>query len=506
MLSDILTRQLGPLATVWLAANYDKKLMKHQLMATDIAALSRLITDDAFPLRVLGQLLLGVVRIYLRKTKYLLDDVTDILMKLKTLFKYLTGLRLGSDGTVVNAPARATVVTNVRAVTMADKVTRFDLFYQPQLDLDLPQVFSTSSSQYDLTAYEHSQLVEVGRDDDTHAEESNPVLDFDLGDMGDMGYDGGYDPQPLEGEQLGGGLGEGDHSAAPGPDDLVPEIEVGRREEAPLDDGDISLLNLKDAVPLLASVPVLEAAPPTPGAAPAPRRRRRPATNHIATTTKRRMVVDADPVLAVQVLRDFHAHTMAAAPRPAATAADRLRHIYEVAYKRRRTVPPVPRIREAEEEGAPNEDNDNQDHHTEDNQDQDQDNHDNVGDHTAGIHTSDPTDVAVPELDFDIDVPTGYDDFDDHYGAAFGDDADGDRLAEVRRRFADTVRAQVPRAGERTTLGAVVGAGALRPHAAQCFFEMLAMATNDSIGVSQTSARGALGGDIVIEGKPALWV
>lgn len=112
----------------------------------------------------------------------------------------------------------------------------------------------------------------------------------------------------------------------------------------------------------------------------------------------------------------------------------------------------------------------------------------------------------MPELDFDIDVPTGYDDFDDHYGAAFGDDADGDRLAEVRRRFADTVRAQVPRAGERTTLGAVVGAGALRPHAAQCFFEMLAMATNDSIGVSQTSARGALGGDIVIEGKPALWV
>ncbi|CAN3486709.1 hypothetical protein DICA0_F36928 [Diutina catenulata] len=503
MSSDILTRQSGPLATVWLAANYDKKLMKHQSMATDIAASSRLITDDAFPLRVSGQLLLGVVRIYSRKTKYLLDDVTDILMKLKTSFKYSTGSRLGSDGTVVNAPARATVVTNVRAVTMADKVTRFDLFYQPQLDLDLPQVFSTSSSQYDSTAYEHSQSVEVGRDDDTHAEESNPVLDFDLGDMGDMGYDGGYDhDQALEGEAEG-------FSPLPEPraDDSVPEIEVGRREEAPLDDGDISLLNLKDAVPLLASVPVLEAAPPTPGAAPAPRRRRRPATNHIATTTKRRMVVDADPVLAVQVLRDFHAHTMAAAPRPAATAADRLRHIYEVAYKRRRTVPPVPRIREAEEEGAPNEDND-QDLPTEDNQHQDQDNHteDTAGDHTAGIHPSDHTDVAVPELDFDIDVPTGYDDFDDHYGAAFGDDADGDRSAEVRRRFADTVRASVPRAGERTTLGAVVGAGASRPHAAQCFFEMLAMATNDSIGVSQTGARGALGGDIVIEGKPALWV
>lgn len=38
-------------------------------------------------LRLSGQLLLGVVRIYSRKTRYLLEDCNDALVKIKTVRK-----------------------------------------------------------------------------------------------------------------------------------------------------------------------------------------------------------------------------------------------------------------------------------------------------------------------------------------------------------------------------------------------------------------------------------
>jgi len=43
--------------------------------------------QEMLTLRLSGQLLLGVVRIYSRKTRYLLEDCNDALVKIKTVRK-----------------------------------------------------------------------------------------------------------------------------------------------------------------------------------------------------------------------------------------------------------------------------------------------------------------------------------------------------------------------------------------------------------------------------------
>jgi cohesin complex subunit SCC1 len=79
----------GALARVWLAANLEKKLSKNQVLQDkindDIAMIVKpdVAAGGPLALRLSGQLLLGVVRIYSRKARYLLDDCTEALMKIK---------------------------------------------------------------------------------------------------------------------------------------------------------------------------------------------------------------------------------------------------------------------------------------------------------------------------------------------------------------------------------------------------------------------------------------
>ncbi|WFD31164.1 sister chromatid cohesion protein 1 [Malassezia sp. CBS 17886] len=80
----------GPLAKVWLAAHWDRKLSKPQLLHTSIPNSVEAIVhpdDDTIVLRVSGQLLLGVSRIYSRKVKYLQDDCNDALLRIKMAFR-----------------------------------------------------------------------------------------------------------------------------------------------------------------------------------------------------------------------------------------------------------------------------------------------------------------------------------------------------------------------------------------------------------------------------------
>lgn len=80
-----MTAYQGPLAKVWLAA-HERKLTKAQLLQTSITRSTQAIVEqDEAPLalRLSGQLLLGVVRIYSRKARYLLDDCNEALMKIK---------------------------------------------------------------------------------------------------------------------------------------------------------------------------------------------------------------------------------------------------------------------------------------------------------------------------------------------------------------------------------------------------------------------------------------
>jgi cohesin complex subunit SCC1 len=93
------------LGKVWLAAHMERKLSKTQTLQTDIEQsvglcfyiflildpTTNTVAADAImgqeievmALRLSGQLLLGVVRIYSRKAKYLLDDCNEALLKIK---------------------------------------------------------------------------------------------------------------------------------------------------------------------------------------------------------------------------------------------------------------------------------------------------------------------------------------------------------------------------------------------------------------------------------------
>lgn len=102
----------GPLARIWLAAHWDKKLTKAHVFETNIQksvedilhpkvglvcfVFSNIIQFYIFlfspiqvkiALRTSGHLLLGVVRIYSRKAKYLLADCNEAFVKIKMAFR-----------------------------------------------------------------------------------------------------------------------------------------------------------------------------------------------------------------------------------------------------------------------------------------------------------------------------------------------------------------------------------------------------------------------------------
>jgi cohesin complex subunit SCC1 len=86
--SDVLLSRSGPLAEVWLSANMDRKLNKQHILQQNIRASVNSIVDEGqapMALRLSGQLLLGVVRIYSRKARYLMDDCNEALHKIKTV-------------------------------------------------------------------------------------------------------------------------------------------------------------------------------------------------------------------------------------------------------------------------------------------------------------------------------------------------------------------------------------------------------------------------------------
>jgi cohesin complex subunit SCC1 len=87
--TEMLTKR-GPLARVWMASHLSTKLTKTNLLATSIpSSVSSILGEALLPmaLRLSGQLLLGVARIYSRKAKYLLDDCNETLSKVKKAFR-----------------------------------------------------------------------------------------------------------------------------------------------------------------------------------------------------------------------------------------------------------------------------------------------------------------------------------------------------------------------------------------------------------------------------------
>jgi len=105
--SQVVLARKGPLGKIWLAAHFDKKLTKNQIFATDITDSVESVLNPSAPLalRVSGHLMLGIVRIYSRKVKYLMTDCQEAMWKIKLAFRP-GNVDLGADAHM--APAAST--------------------------------------------------------------------------------------------------------------------------------------------------------------------------------------------------------------------------------------------------------------------------------------------------------------------------------------------------------------------------------------------------------------
>ncbi|EFA86705.1 hypothetical protein PPL_00508 [Heterostelium album PN500] len=90
--SQIVLAKRGPLAKIWLAGHWDKKLTKKNIFKTNIPKSIRYIINPHLPmaLRMTSHLLLGVVRIFSKKVKFLLDDCGDAVARFKGTTKIAT--------------------------------------------------------------------------------------------------------------------------------------------------------------------------------------------------------------------------------------------------------------------------------------------------------------------------------------------------------------------------------------------------------------------------------
>ncbi|KAI1852325.1 hypothetical protein JX266_002503 [Neoarthrinium moseri] len=117
--SEALLQKTGPLARVWLSANLERKLSKNHILQSNLQdSVEAIITPNQAPmaLRLSGQLLLGVVRIYSRKARYLLDDCNEALLKIKMAFR-----STGNNDIPENF-----ALPNREALTLPDRITPAD--------------------------------------------------------------------------------------------------------------------------------------------------------------------------------------------------------------------------------------------------------------------------------------------------------------------------------------------------------------------------------------------
>ncbi|KAF1809347.1 hypothetical protein P152DRAFT_403379 [Eremomyces bilateralis CBS 781.70] len=195
--SETLLSKTGPLARVWLAANIERKLNKKDVLSAGIERSVDAIVDQGqapMALRLSGQLLLGVVRIYSRKTNYLFDDCNEAITKIKMAFK---------PGNV-DLPVDQSHAVNPATLTLPDVITELDLLApMPDPDLLFADPLPTiTGAQRDPT------LLDWG---------ASQVLTESL-DRSQMALE----PLPLDDDGLILDIGDG-------PDDTAFSIERGRR-------------------------------------------------------------------------------------------------------------------------------------------------------------------------------------------------------------------------------------------------------------------------------------
>ncbi|KAM6924480.1 double-strand-break repair protein rad21-like protein 1 [Xenentodon cancila] len=136
--TQLFTSKRGPLAKIWLAAHWERKLTKSHVFECN---LETTIMDIISPkmkigLRTSGHLLLGVVRIYSRKAKYLLADCSEALVRIKVAF------RPGQT----DLPEEGLEAT-IKAITLIEDFTSFESELPHPSNIDVVDHFSLNQSR-----------------------------------------------------------------------------------------------------------------------------------------------------------------------------------------------------------------------------------------------------------------------------------------------------------------------------------------------------------------------
>ena len=214
--SETLLAKNGPLARVWLASNLERKLSKQTIITENLTQkVTSIIGTGAnqapMALRMSGTLLLGVVRIYSRKAKYLMDDAQEALSKIKMAFR---------PGGNVDLPAAAMGGAggnvNLNALIMPDAITELDLFAPLPDPEDLLRESSVPPSSHrrgrDPTLLDFGTQLLPESQTPTKVKPRRTLLEDD-----DLGLDLGLDLEPPA-----------------TPRTVERSIEVGRRAQIPL--------------------------------------------------------------------------------------------------------------------------------------------------------------------------------------------------------------------------------------------------------------------------------
>lgn len=148
----------GPLARIWLAAHWDKKLTRAHVFETNISSSVEAILEPKLKmaLRTSGHLLLGVVRIYSRKAKYLLADCNEAFVKIKMAFR---------PG-VVDLPDEANREAAIAAITLPENIHDFEATIADLNEINMNTIAINQSRPEDITMREDFGEINLGRQDD----------------------------------------------------------------------------------------------------------------------------------------------------------------------------------------------------------------------------------------------------------------------------------------------------------------------------------------------------
>ncbi|OBS74924.1 hypothetical protein A6R68_14559, partial [Neotoma lepida] len=127
--TQVLMSKRGPLAKIWLAAHWEKKLTKAHVFECNLEiTIQKIISPKVkIALRTSGHLLLGVVRIYNRKAKYLLADCSEAFLKMKMTFR--PGL--------VDLP-KENFEAAYNTITLPEEFHDFDMYNMNEMDASEP--------------------------------------------------------------------------------------------------------------------------------------------------------------------------------------------------------------------------------------------------------------------------------------------------------------------------------------------------------------------------------